>query len=114
MGRFSKTRARVREGETLTVRDLQRRGVRIDRLCSATGLTSGMLDSYLAGERQPVPWLARTIAGAIGVKPADLWPARDSDALHRGSLDDHRARRARQENLGRGVSRGGRHTNEEF
>ena len=39
MGRFSKSRARVREGQVLTLADLRSAGVRLDRLLARTGIT---------------------------------------------------------------------------
>lgn len=112
--RFPKPRVRVtlEEGETLTLAHLRHAGVRIDDLLLRTGLAPRNLEQFLGG-RRPAGWIQREISAAIGVEVHRLWPA-DPDGLHRGSFDDHRARGAAQRNLGRGVSRGGRHTNEEF
>lgn len=96
----------------LTIADLRGAG-RLDGLLTRTGLTPRNVDEYLGG-RRPAPWVMRAIAEAAGVEPEVLWPPLDGGPLHRGSLDDHRARRASERNLGAGVSRGGRHTNEEF
>lgn len=100
------------QGRPLTLADLRHAGIRTDELLVRCGLTPRNLAEYLDG-RRPARWVQREIAAAIGVEVHRLWPA-DRDGLHRGSFDDHRARGAAQRNLGRGVSRGGRHTNEEF
>lgn len=101
-------RATLEAGETLTLDHLRAADVRIDHLLARTGTAPRNLEEYLGGKR-PAPWIQREIAGALRVEPHEIWPPRDGDSrLHRGSLDDDRARRASVNNVRGGRSRGTR------
>ena len=98
-------RAALEQGETLSLDHLRAAGVRIDVLTARTGTVPRNLEEYLGGKR-PAGWVQRKIAEALHVERHEIWPPRDGGPLHRGSLDDDRARRASERNLGAGRSRG--------